>query len=67
MKDLLFTNWHIMRIFRLAFALFLFAQAYYTHEWYFIAFGLFFLFQAIFNSGCGPNGCSVPKNKYTKK
>ena len=29
MKDLLFTNWHVMRIFRLAFAVFLFAQALY--------------------------------------
>ena len=67
MKDLLFTNWHIMRIFRFAFAVFLFAQAYYTNEWFFIAFGLFFFIQAIFNTGCGPKGCSVPQNKYTKK
>lgn len=67
MKELLFTNWHVMRIFRFAFGLFLFAQAYYTQEWFFIAFGLFFFVQAIFNMGCGANGCAVPKNKYTKK
>jgi hypothetical protein len=48
-----------MRYFRLAFALFLFFQAYETRQWFFIAFGCFFLFQAIFNLGCGPNGCSV--------
>ncbi|PWA08718.1 hypothetical protein [Flavobacterium laiguense] len=63
MKDLLFSNWHVMRIFRLAFGIFLFAQAYNTHEWFFIAFGLFFFVQAIFNTGCGPKGCAVPRKK----
>jgi hypothetical protein len=28
-------------------------------QWFFIAFGCFFLFQAIFNLGCGPSGCNV--------
>ena len=64
MKQLLFTNWHLMRWVRLAFAGFLFTQAYLTHEWFFIAFGLFFLAQAVFNLGCGPNGCGV---SYTNK
>lgn len=67
MKNLLFTNWHFMRWARLAFALFLFSQAYVTKDWFFIAFGLFFLYQVIFNLGCGPNGCAVPNNKYSKK
>jgi len=61
MKQLLFRNWHVMRIFRLAFAIFLFTQAYYTSEWFFIMFGLFFFVQGIFNTGCGPNGCTIPK------
>lgn len=59
MKQLLFTNWHLMRWFRLGFAAFLFVQAYITHEWFFIAFGLFFLAQALFNLGCGAQGCGV--------
>ncbi len=59
MKELLANNWHLMRILRLAFAAFLFINAYQTHEWFFIVFGLFFLFQAIFNLGCGNNGCNV--------
>jgi len=64
MKNILFQNWHIMRFFRLALAIFLFFQAYETHEWFFIAFGLFFAFQAVFNAGCGANGCGVNyKNK----
>mgnify|MGYP003385643801 FL=1 len=66
MKQLLFTNWHLMRWVRLAFALFLFAQAYITHEWFFLAFGLFFLFQMIFNLGCGSNGCGNQINKTIK-
>ncbi|MDI9258283.1 MULTISPECIES: hypothetical protein [Flavobacterium] len=59
MKRILFSNWHLMRYFRVALALFLFFQAYETKQWLFIAFGVFFLFQAIFNWGCGPNGCHV--------
>ncbi|MBF6640076.1 hypothetical protein IVB69_01155 [Flavobacterium sp. J49] len=59
MKRILFSNWHLMRIFRMAFALFLFYQAYATRHWFFVAFGVFFLFQAVFNMGCGPNSCTV--------
>lgn len=60
MKQLLLTNWHLMRWVRLAFALFLFEQAYSTHDSFFIVFGLFFLFQVVFNLGCGTNGCAIP-------
>jgi hypothetical protein len=52
-----------MRWVRLAFALFLFLQAYITHDWFFIVFGLFFLFQVVFNLGCGSSGCAVPNSK----
>ncbi len=61
MKTLIFTNWHLMRWIRLAFALFLFGEAYATREWFFIVFGLFFMLQALFNWGCGANGCAIPK------
>jgi uncharacterized membrane protein HdeD (DUF308 family) len=63
MKQLLFTNWHFMRFLRVALSLFLFYNAYVTHEWFFIVFGIFFLVQAIFNMGCGPNGCNVNYDK----
>jgi hypothetical protein len=33
------------------------------NQWIFIAFGLFFLFQAIFNLGCGANGCNISTKK----
>ena len=63
MKQLLFTNWHFMRILRVALAIFLFVQAYETQQWFFIAFGIFFLAQGIFNLGCQNNSCAVPRNK----
>jgi VanZ family protein len=63
MKRLLLTNWHFMRYLRVALALFLFYNAYQTKEWFFIVFGLFFLFQAVFNLGCGPAGCAVDYSK----
>lgn len=63
MKTVLFNNWHGMRYLRLGIALFLFYQAYETHEWFFIAFGAFFLLQALLNIGCGTNSCGV---NYTK-
>jgi hypothetical protein len=54
-------NWHFMRWLRLAFSLYLFEQAYETKEYFLVVFGGFFLLQAIFNWGCGPYGCSIPK------
>jgi hypothetical protein len=63
MKQLLFHNWSLMRILRIAFAIYLFTQAYYLQQWFFIAFGVFFLLQALFNIGCGSKGCSLPKSK----
>ncbi len=63
MKQLLFTNWNVMRWFRVAFAVFLSVQAYLTNEWFFIAFGLFFLVQGVFNLGCQNNSCAIPRNK----
>jgi len=63
MKQILFTNWHFMRFLRVALALFLFYNAMQTSEWFFMIFGIFFLFQAVFNMGCGTNSCKVNYNK----
>jgi len=63
MKQSLFRNWHVMRVVRLAFAVYLFTQAYYLQQWFFAAFGLFFLAQAVFNWGCGAQGCRMPASK----
>ncbi|MBD0725319.1 hypothetical protein B6A10_09025 [Flavobacterium sp. L1I52] len=63
MKQLLFSNWHIMRIIRLLFGLFSLQQAFQYREILFGVMAAFFLFQAIFNTGCSLNECSIPKNK----
>ncbi len=63
MKKLLFTNWHVMRWIRLAFGLFSLQQAFQYNEILFGVMAAFFLFQALFNTGCGLNGCTIPKNK----
>ncbi len=67
MKNRLFTNWNLLRIIRLGFALILFTQAADKFEWYLVVFGLFFLIQAAFNFGCGPNGCQIPRNSKNNK
>lgn len=59
MKQLLFTNWHLMRFIRLAFGVFLIFQGIETRQWFFFGFAGFFLFQALFNQGCGVNGCDI--------
>lgn len=66
MKQLLLTNWHAMRWIRLIAGLFLMQQAIQFHEILLGFMAAFFLFQAIFNTGCGLNGCSVSTIKKTK-
>jgi hypothetical protein len=63
MKQLLFTNWHAMRWIRLAIGLFLLQQAIQFQDMILSLMALFFLFQSVFNTGCGLNGCSVPTYK----
>lgn len=66
MKQLLFTNWHSMRWIRLVIGLFFMQQAIQHRE---IVAGLvaaFFIFQSVFNTGCGLNGCAVPTPKKSK-
>ncbi|AMO19593.1 hypothetical protein [Flavobacterium columnare] len=54
-----FLNWHIIRFFRLALGVFLIFQAFETHQWIFLGFAIFFLFQAFFNIGCSSNTCQI--------
>jgi hypothetical protein len=66
MKQILFTNWHAMRWIRLAIGLFFIQQAIQFHEFLLGLIAAFFLFQAVFNSGCSLNGCSVRTLKKRK-
>jgi hypothetical protein len=61
MKQLLFTNWHMMRWIRLMAGLFLGVGSWQMHDlWLGLAAGLL-LFQAITNTGCcGSGACQIP-------
>lgn len=63
MKQILFTNWHLMRWIRLVFAIFLITQAIAIQQWILLFFSLFFIVQVVFNLGCGACGCSIPTKK----
>ena len=65
-RQLLFTNWHLMRFIRLAFGIFLVSQGCILNQWFFFIFASFFLFQAIFNFGCGINNCAIQKKTKQK-
>ncbi|WP_366183873.1 hypothetical protein [Flavobacterium ovatum] len=63
MKNIIFNNWHTMRWIRLAISLFLIQQTIQHHEILFGFMAAFFLFQAVFNRGCGLNSCTIPTSK----
>lgn len=60
-KQYLFRNWHLMRWLRLSLGIFIGVQAFQTHDLLSGAISLFFLFQAVTNTGCcGANQCNIP-------
>jgi hypothetical protein len=71
MKTLLLKNWNIMRVLRLAIAVWLLISAFQTKEIMFGLLGGLLLIMAVMNVGCcGANGCAAPmvkrKNKLQK-
>ena len=63
MKKMLFTNWHIMRVIRLILAGGISYHAIATEHYFFLLFALFFLLQAVYNTGCGSQACQVPQQE----
>jgi hypothetical protein len=65
-KEMLLTNWHVMRWLRLGMGLYATTVAFQMHDPLSGIIAAIFLFQAITNTGCcGTNGCAVPTS--TKK
>jgi hypothetical protein len=63
-KQTLLTNWNFMRILRLGIGIYIAIQAIDTQSAFAGVVAVFFLFQAITNTGCcGSNGCAVPIKK----
>ncbi|MGZ3822405.1 MAG: hypothetical protein ACXVJP_10225 [Mucilaginibacter sp.] len=62
LKQRLFYNWHIMRIIRLGFGIYLLVWAIQTKDWSIGLFSAFFVLMASTGSGCcGAQGCNSPK------
>lgn len=60
-KSTLFTNWHLVRILRLVFGVFVLVQAVTMRDALAGMISALFFYQAITNTGCcGASGCAVP-------
>lgn len=66
-KSTLFTNWHVVRILRLVFGIFVLVQAVAMRDALAGIISALFLFQALTNTGCcGASGCTVPPTSINK-
>ncbi|MEN9449219.1 MAG: hypothetical protein RJA25_2509 [Bacteroidota bacterium] len=63
----LVNNWNIIRMIRLALSVIIIVQSLQIHDALFGALGVFFLYQALTNTGCcGASGCT-PTNTFSPK
>ena len=63
-KETLLQDWNFMRILRLGLGIYIAVQAVETLSLFSGVVAVFFIFQAITNTGCcSSNGCSVPIKK----
>jgi hypothetical protein len=66
-KQRLLTNWHVMRIVRLAIGVWMLVVAVQTRDWVVGLFSAFFLYQAVTDTGCcGSQGCYAPPVRKAK-
>jgi uncharacterized membrane protein HdeD (DUF308 family) len=59
----LLKDWHLMRILRLIAGMIIIFMSVAENQLILGIMGLLLLVQAIFNSGCGANGCSTPASR----
>ena len=60
-------NWGFMRVIRLALGVYAMIEAVKAHELFMGILGLLIAGMALFNMGCGAQGCGIPISKNTKK
>ena len=53
MQQTIFSNWTLFRLLKLAIGFFIAMDAFKHADWLFVCMGLYFVFIAIFNVGCG--------------
>ena len=67
LKQRLFTNWHLMRIFRAAIGIMMLVMGIQNKDWAIGLFSIFFLYQAVTDTGCcGSQGCYNPPGRVNK-
>ena len=63
-KQTLLTNWNFMRFLRLGIGIYIAVQAIATQSAFSGVVAVFFIYQAVSNTGCcGSNGCALPIKK----
>ena len=63
-KQTLLTNWNFMRFLRLGIGIYIAVQSIETQSIFSGIVAVFFIYQAVTNTGCcGSNGCDVPIKK----
>lgn len=60
MQNQLFANWNIIRIIRLILGIFIIIQSFQVENYWMMLPGFIFAGMALFNAGCGSNGCGIP-------
>lgn len=64
MKDLIFSNWTLIRFLRLGIGIAIIVQAVMAKDMLFSLAGILFTGMAVFNAGCcGTSACAVPIKK----
>lgn len=64
MKMMLLRNWNFSRFLRLGVGVLVAGQAYQVEQWWFMAFGVFFILLALLNiSTCSSSSCSLPNKR----
>jgi hypothetical protein len=65
-KQKLFTNWHMVRLFRLAIGIMMLVAGIQNKDWMMGLVSAFFLYQALTDSGCcGTKACYATKTRKT--
>jgi len=62
-----FKNWGIMRVIRLAIGLYAFYEVIKKPDFLLGAMALILIAMAVFNVGCGTQGCGIPTTRQTSK
>ena len=58
------TNWTLLRVIRLVLGVFIIIQSIQVQNYWMVLPGIIFTAMALFNAGCGSNGCAIPtKNR----